>query len=166
MKIIFISGSGAGAGKTTLAEKLTNGHHQVFSVANTIRFEISKKYPKYDWYNKSTGYKNTTIVKETNMSLKQMMDKYGREKKEKNPLYWAKEMLNALDYAKDNEKLELAVIDDLRFVDEMKFIKSHFHNDASCHFHIENPNAIPEPHYENDKLQECADYIININFKK
>lgn len=160
MKIIFISGDGHGAGKTYLARKLTNGPHQIFSIANTIRFEIAKIYRKYDWYNKNPQYKDNTIVKETNKTIREMLDAYGREKKAKKHLYWAIELSNSLIYAKENDKLDIAVIDDLRFVDEMVYIKKRFHKDTVCHFHVVNPQAIAEPHYENDLLKNMADYYI------
>ncbi|MBX9702806.1 MAG: hypothetical protein K2X39_01505 [Silvanigrellaceae bacterium] len=61
MKIIFISGDGHGAGKTYLARSLVNGEHQIFSIANLIRGELVKEYPKYDWYNKNPEFKENTI---------------------------------------------------------------------------------------------------------
>jgi hypothetical protein len=160
MKIIFISGDGHGAGKTTLAKKLTTGQHQIFSIANVIRFELAKKYPKYNWYDKSPEYKDKTIVQELNMTVREVMDRHGMEKKDKNSLYWAIELANTLTYPKESENLDLAVIDDLRFSDEMNYIKKHFSKEEFIHFHVLNPKALPEPHYENDKLKEYADYLI------
>ena len=163
MRIVFISGDGHGAGKTYLAQKFTNGSHQIFSIANTIRFEISKKYINYDWYNKSPHYKEHTIVKETNLSIRDMLDQFGRQKKQEKKLYWAIALANSLVFAKENDKQDIVVIDDLRFVDEMKYIKDRFHDDTSCHFHVVNPYAKPEPNYENEKLKKLADYHIYAN---
>lgn len=163
MKIIFISGDGHGAGKTYLARKFTNGSHQIFSIANTIRFEISQIYKKYDWYNKSPHFKDHTIVKETGKTIREMLDSFGREKKAQKKLYWAIALANSLIYAKENDKLDTVVIDDLRFVDEMRYIKDRFSNDSSCHFHVINPHAAPEPHYENDRLKKLADYYVEPN---
>lgn len=163
MKIIFISGDGHGAGKTYLARKFTNGSHQIFSIANTIRFEISQNYKNYDWYNKSPHYKDHTIVKETNLTIRQMLDKFGRQKKAQKKLYWAIALANSLIYAKENDKLDIVVIDDLRFVDEMNYIKARFHEDTTCHFHVVNKHAVPEPNYENERLKKIADYYIYAN---
>ncbi|MES2615201.1 MAG: hypothetical protein V4591_07295 [Bdellovibrionota bacterium] len=163
MKIVFISGDGHGAGKTYLARKFTNGSHQIFSIANTIRFEISQKYKNYAWYNKSPEYKDNTIVKETNKTIREMLDEFGRNKKAKKKLYWAIALANSLIYAKENDKLDIVVIDDLRFVDEMRYIKDRFPHDTSCHFHVINPKAVPEPHYENERLRKLADYFVSAN---
>lgn len=165
MKIIFISGDGQGAGRTYLARKLANDSNQIFSIASTIRFEISKLFKKYDWYNKSPEYKQNTIVKETNRTIGEMLDLYGRDKKSKNTLYWAIALANDLQYAKEHYKIDLAIIDDLRFVDEMNYIKSRFSHDKTCHFHVVNPHCTPEPHYENDILKKMADYLIRPNIQ-
>ena len=111
MKIIFISGDGHGAGKTYLARKLADSSNQIYSIANTIRFEIAQQYKKYDWYNKSPHYKDHTIVKETNKTIREMLDTYGREKKATKKLYWAIALANSLIYAKETEKLDILKTD-------------------------------------------------------
>lgn len=163
MKIIFISGDGHGAGKTYLANKFTNGQHQIFSVANAIRFELSQHYKGYNWYNKDPKYKDKTIVKETNQTLRSMLDKHGNEKKDKNKFYWAQIIVNLLEYSRDHDKLDTVVIDDLRFLDELNYIKSKFQAEHCCHLHVVNSKALPEPNYENEKLKKVADYLIYAN---
>jgi dephospho-CoA kinase len=160
MRIIFISGDGHGAGKTYLAKKIASGTHQIFSIANMIRKELEKEYPKYDWYNKSPSFKEKTIVKETGKTVHEMLDKRGNEKKSKNKLYWAQQISDILIYNKDTLKLDIAVIDDVRFVDEYEYIKKQFQQEYITHVHIINPHAKPEPLYENEKLRDLADYHI------
>lgn len=160
MRIIFISGDGHGAGKTYLAKKLASNVNQIFSIANTIRQELSKEFPRYDWYNKTPRYKDYTTVIETKKTVHQMLDEKGNQRKSKNNIYWAKELVDILKYNKEKLNLDLAVIDDIRFVDEYEFIKRYFQQDQITHFHIVNPHAKPEPLYENDKLKTLADYHI------
>lgn len=85
MRLIFISGDGHGAGKTYLAKKIASGMHQIFSIANMIRQELEKEFPKYDWYNKEPRYKTFTMVHETNKSVHEMLIERGTERKKKIP---------------------------------------------------------------------------------
>ena len=170
MRIIFLSGDGHGAGKTYLAKKIASDAHQIFSIANVIRQELAKEYPKYDWYNKTPRYKDYTVVNETAKTIHNMLDEKGNEKKSKNKIYWAKQLVDLLNYNKDTLKLDLAIIDDIRFVDEYEFIKRSFQKEHITHIHVINPHAKPEPLYENAKLKDLADYhIISkrvMNFKE
>lgn len=160
MRIIFISGDGHGAGKTFLAKKIANDKHQIFSIANFIRKELSIEFPKYDWYNKNPRYKDYTIVLETGKTIHQMLNEKGLEKKSKNNIHWAKQLIDLLKYNKEKLQLELAIIDDIRFVDEYEFIKRYFQQENITHFHIINPHAKQELLFENDKLKALADYHI------
>ncbi|APJ02467.1 hypothetical protein [Silvanigrella aquatica] len=170
MRIIFISGDGHGAGKTYLSKKIASGKHELFSIANMIRKDLLVKYPKYDWYNKNPRFKDSTIVKETGKTVHQMLDEKGDEEKTKNKIYWAKQLVDLIVYNRDHLNLDLAIIDDIRYVDEYEFIKRTFQQEHITHFHVINPHAKPEPLYENDQLKDLADYhIISrrvINFKK
>lgn len=158
MRIIFISGDGHGAGKTYLAKKIASGTHQIFSIANMIRKELAIEFPKYDWYNKTPSFKDKTIIKENGKSIHQLLDDRGNERKSQNSLYWAKQITDVLIYNRDALKLDIAVIDDVRFVDEYEYIKKQFSHEHITHFHIINPAARPEPMYENEKLKKLADY--------
>lgn len=160
MRIIFISGDGHGAGKTYLAKKIASETHQIFSIANMIRKELEKEYPKYDWYNKLPRFKEKTVVKETGKTVYEMLDNRGKEKKNKNHLYWAQQITDILLYSRDTLKLNIAVIDDVRFVDEYEYIKKQFQQEHITHIHVINPKSKPEPTYENDKLKNIADYHI------
>lgn len=160
MRIIFISGDGHGAGKTHLARKMASGGHQIFSIANLIRKELHAKYPNYDWYNKSPYFKENTIVVETGKSIHYMLDHTGRDKKSINKIYWARSMVDLLEYNKNHNNLDIAIIDDVRFLDELEFIRSKFPKEKLTHFHVRNPDAKPEPMYENDKLAIMADYLM------
>ncbi len=158
MRIIFISGDGHGAGKTYLAKKIASNKQQIFSIANTIRKELAIEYPNYDWYNKSPSFKDNTTLKENGKTIHQMLDDKGNEKKSVNNLYWAQQIVELLKYNRDSLKLDIAVIDDVRFVDEYQYIRKQFEHEHITHFHIINPSAKAEPMYENDELKALADY--------
>ncbi|WP_186648902.1 hypothetical protein [Fluviispira vulneris] len=160
MRIIFISGDGHGAGKTYLAKRIASGKEQIYSIANMIRKELSLVYPKYDWYNKTPRFKDTTIVKETGKTIHQMLDELGKEKKSLSNIYWAKQIVELITYSRDSENLDIAIIDDIRLIDEYLYIKSQFQKEHITHFHVINANAKPEPMYQNKELREQADYHI------
>jgi hypothetical protein len=163
MKLILISGDGHGAGKTFLARKLAANQDQMFSIANVIRGKLRKQYPAYDWYNKDPKFKTKTIVKETGLSVHTMLDALGRDTKRKFPLFWAKEIVEVIAYARSSVGLELGIIDDVRFLDEYQFIRSSLADCEIVHFHIVNPKALPEPQYENEQLKKLADYLLSRN---
>ena len=51
-------------------------------------------------------------------------------------------------------------LDDIRFVDEYKYIRESLLSENFLHLHISYDKAKPEPLYENEKLRLLADYII------
>lgn len=160
MKIVLISGDGQGAGKTFLALKMTDNKSQIFSIVNIIRSQLQKIYPEYDWYNKDPEYKSKTIVRKTKKSILEHLDEQGRGQKQKDPLIWARQMVDILNYAHDHEKHDTVVIDDLRFLDEYNFIKKSMQSEHIVHFHVCYEKAKPEPLYENEKLKLIADYLV------
>ena len=160
MRLILISGDGHGAGKTFFARKLASESRQMFSIANLIRAELQHNYPMYDWYNKDPQIKINTVVKETGQTVHKMLDELGRAKRKKNPLVWAVQLAELLDYSKTKLGLSQAVVDDVRFLDEYHYLKTCAKHDHFTHFHISNPRARPEPFYENEELWKLADYIV------
>lgn len=160
MKLIMISGDGQGAGKTFLARKMTDNQKQIFSIVNIIRSQLQRKYPQYDWYNKEPHYKTKTIVANTGKSILEHLDEFGRGLKQKEPLIWAKKLEEILIYARDHEKHETVVLDDIRFVDEYDYIKRALNSENILHFHVSFEKAKPEPLYENEKLRHLADYVV------
>ncbi len=160
MKVIMISGDGQGAGRTFLALKMTDNKSQIFSIANLIRAELQKKFPEYDWYNREPEYKLKTMVRNTRKTVLQHLDEHGRGAKQKDPLIWARNMVDVLIYARDHEKHDTVVIDDLRFVDEYEYIKKTLHSEHIVHFHVCYDKAKPEPNYENERLRQIADYLV------
>jgi adenylate kinase family enzyme len=160
MRIIFISGEGHGAGKTYLAKKIASGINQIFSIANMIRQELESEYPKYDWYNKEPRYKTFTILDETQKSVHEMLIERGLERKKKNPTYWAKQLIDVIKYNTANNALDFIIIDDIRYFDEYEYIKRYFEKANITHFHVLNPHAKKEVQFDNNKLKECADYVL------
>ncbi|MBM3381175.1 MAG: hypothetical protein FJY29_01910 [Betaproteobacteria bacterium] len=160
MKLIMISGDGQGAGRTFLARKMTDNQSQIFSIVNLIRSHLQRKYPQYDWFNKEPEYKSKTLVGSTKKTILQHLDEMGRGEKQKDPLIWAKQLVDILIYARDNEGHQTVVLDDIRFVDEYEYIKNRLHTENIVHFHVAFEKAKPEPLYENEKLRLLADYIV------
>ncbi|NBO36963.1 hypothetical protein EBU99_00060 [bacterium] len=161
MKLIMISGDGQGAGKTFLARKLTDDQSQIFSIVNLVRAQLQMKYPQYDWYNKAPEYKLQTVVANSKKTIMQHLDELGRGKKKEDPLIWAKQMVDVLQYARDIDKQHTVVLDDIRFVDEYEYIKKSLSAENILHLHASYDRAKPEPLYENEKLRQLADYIVS-----
>jgi hypothetical protein len=52
--------------------------------------------------------------------------------------------------------LQLAVVDDVRFVDECAYLRNLSGMEA-IHFHVVNPKAVSEPQYNNETLKKQCD---------
>lgn len=159
MKIYLFSGDGIAAGKTHAAKRMTQ---EVWSFASAMRQELTQKYPAYNWYNKSQAYKDTVIIEEwpTKATMRQVLLEYGQIPCKQDPAFWAKKMV---DYLKHSEYIMSGIniigIDDCRKVCEREAIYSAYPKDT-VHFHVENPNAMYEPEFENEQLKALADYVI------
>ncbi len=160
--IYAVSGSGNRAGKTTFAKSLSP---HVFSLANALRDDLKSQYPQYDWFNKDGRYKDITMIEELNMTMREVMVKYGQEKCAQNPMYWAdklcQQIQNKLGWVADTY-VTTATIDDIRKLGELDLLRAHFAGNV-VHYHVESPQAIAEPHFENDQLRAIADYVISWN---
>ncbi len=154
--IVAISGSGRGSGKTTLAEKVSD---EVWSIAGLLRKDLKVRYPEYDWYNKSQKYKDSTIVSETGKTVRQMLFEEGQKHSSADPAYWVRMLIGSL-----KERMRIAdgpknvAIDDVRKVEELDAIKDAFPN--VLHVHVTSPGAIAEPEFDNDALNDRADYAV------
>lgn len=162
MVILAISGSGIGAGKTTLARRYSP---HIWSLAGALRQELSIMYPNYDWFNKTQEYKDFTKVKERdNVTVRQVLIAHGQLRCEEDPLYWVRTMSDKL---KGTIHLmgagTVLPIDDVRKVSEVLYMREIFGKDF-LHYHVSNPLAKPEPEFEADKLERLADYIIYPNY--
>jgi len=69
-------------------------------------------------------------------------------------------MVDLLKYARDSEKHDTVVIDNLRFEVECDYIKIELQSEHIVHFHVSHDKAKPEPHYENQRLGRIADYLV------
>lgn len=160
MVIFAISGSGIGAGKTTLAKKLAN---PVWSLAGGLRQELSMLYPNYNWENRTQDYKDNTRVKEReNKTVRQVMVEHGQLKCETNPLYWVERLCDRIDPLGAPLAPKVIAIDDIRKLSEINYIKQKYPGQV-VHFHVDFEGAIYEPEFENEKLAEIADYILRRN---
>lgn len=155
MRIIAISGDGIGAGKTYLANKLTDTR---LSMAGALRQELHLKYPGYDWDNTSQTYKDATTVHEAEgKTVRQVMVEYGQGKCVDDLGYWAKRLVSTI-----NDRYfgnAVIAIDDVRKVAEIEELREAF-GDQVVHIHVINLNAKFEPQFQNDSLKELADYVI------
>lgn len=157
MTIILVSGSGIGAGKSTLAGLLSGGN--VLSLADGIRFELMYEFPGYPWLSKEQKSK-TVVVAETGKTIREMLIQRGQERKKSYQDYWTQSLLHQIDsnYAPGYLK-EVIAIDDIRMVHEVEYLREAF-GTRVVHIHVDYPGATSEEIFENDKLQNLADYII------
>ena len=155
--IFAISGSGNRAGKTTFARSLSSN---VFSLANALRDDLVIELPQYDWYNKDGVYKDTTIVTEYGVSMREVMIKYGQEKCANDANYWSNKLCGIIQA--DPRLMSTVAIDDVRKLSELDVLRKHF-NDKVVHYHVTSVSSLAEPHFENDQLAAVADYIITWN---
>ena len=148
--IYLISGTGIGAGKTTLAHKLTP---HVYSLADGIREELSAEYPQYKWYDRSQASK-LTICQPTGKTLRQEMVERGQERCKQDPTYWPRRLYNTVDWGAMHGAV---AIDDVRKIVEVQYFKEMF-GSLCLHLHVQWPDAVVEPLY--DDLSKVADYIV------
>lgn len=159
MKILAISGSGIGAGKTTLAKKLSK---DVWSLAGAMRAELERVYPGYSWFNRDQEYKATTIIREYrrgNLSMRGVLLEYGQEKCEETPTYWV-EALSSKILSLDSvcSGITTIAVDDVRKMSEIAHLRKCFAD--VTHIHIDYSAAVYESEFENEELREVADYVV------
>ncbi len=158
MRIFAISGSGIGAGKTTLARKVGD---QTWSLAGALRAELSRLYPLYDWENRSQSYKADTKIKECGkQSMRDVMVRHGQLRCEEDELYWVRKLADKLDGTlKLANGLKSIAIDDVRKLSEIGYLKERF-PDMVTHLHVATKSSVYEPMFQNDELHAIADYIM------
>jgi hypothetical protein len=160
-RLILISGSGPGAGKSTFARKMGD---EVWSIAGALRAELQKLYPQYDWFNKSQEYKDNTKVAEygeygDRKSVREVLVEYGQKKCADNPYTWVSQLsARLLDESQLLAGSRVYCIDDVRKVCELEYLRGRFIN--VTHFHLETAGVPLEPEFENDELKARADYVV------
>lgn len=159
MRVISISGAD-GAGKSTLARKIEReliGWYEapvlvrVCPIAETLRQEMANtgKYTLNElWY------------KPTPEHIRNELIAWGYEKrKREGEDYFIRA---CLEHAQHTLDLNTAILDDLRFPNELKYIRDRYPD--SQHIHIQNPEAEDShdrPYYEHLPWLYCqADTII------
>ena len=156
MRVLAISGSGQGAGKTTLARTLSP---TVWSIADGIRHELSKIYPKIQWENRTQAYKDGTKVPGTNRSVRQMLIDHGQQACIDNPTYWVSEMTTKLlELNRMWTAGAVVAIDDVRKLCELEHLRAKFPD--VVHFHVNGEPCVDEPMYDNIELADIADYVV------
>jgi hypothetical protein len=155
MRLILISGDGAGAGKTTLARRLAR---RVLSLADALRDELTQVHPTYDWFRKDQQYKDSVPVPEMGgRTVREAMIQWGQDRCRADEAYWAKRLVPLLHVAQEGGETAIAV-DDVRKLVELQFIRVSF--PEALHVHVSWPGAAREPHYQNDELRDAADYVV------
>lgn len=160
MVIFAISGSGIGAGKTTLARMISQ---PVWSLAGGLRQELAISLPEYNWENRSQEYKDKTRVHERgNKTVRQVMVEHGQAKCESNPHYWVERLCDRISSVPSTLQSQIVAIDDVRKVSEITHIRGRFPGQV-IHLHVEYEGAVYEPEFENEELRKLADYIVKRN---
>lgn len=155
MVVYLISGSGQGAGKTTLAERLV-GPRAVCSIADEMRKELRRLHPSIDWNNKTQAYKANTIVPGgQGLTVRMWLTNYGQKHAADNPSYWVDKLIKNL-YCEVGKSF--VAIDDVRKIEELDALKKAFPH--SYHFHVDYSEAVAEPIFHSDTLKQRADYIV------
>ncbi len=159
MKLILVSGDGAGAGKTYAARLFGQS---VWTLADGIRGELQARYPGYNWYNRTQEYKNGTIVKEWERGIstvRGVLLQYGQIKCADDPKYWVKRLCESLKQSEAAvQGITTVAVDDVRKVCELEHFRQNFRD--VVHVHVECKTAQHEPEFDAEKLKELADYIV------
>ena len=162
VKIVAISGSGNGAGKSTLAHLLSN---PVWSIAGGIRAELKVELPGYDWDNKTQAYKDKVKVTERDdKTVRQVMIEHGQKRCKSDPAYWIKKLCNRIETGNVLIGQQIIAIDDVRKIVEIDYLKARF-GAVVTHFHIKSSHAQKEAEFDNDALEQVADYVTEWNKK-
>ena len=154
--IYLISGEGRGAGKTTFARKMGG---KVYSLAGAIRADLERMYPAYPWHAQDQETKDNTRISEwDNLSMREVMVRYGQSKCIDNPAYWAIILGQTIANETSYKRFPL-VVDDVRKIVELDHFHDTFGKGEILHFHIVNPLADAED-YDNRELMSRADYLV------
>ena len=154
--IIAVSGSGIGAGKTTFAERIAD---EVWSIAGTLRRDLKRAHPQYDWSNKSQAYKRDTKVLEWgNDSLREVLYKYGQSKSAADPAYWIRLLIRDLmERQRIADGPKTVAIDDVRKVEELDALREAY--PKMLHVHVVSASSVAEP-FDNSALNDLCDYVV------
>jgi len=160
VKIIAISGDGAGAGKTYAARVFGNA---VWTIADSIRVELQVLYPQYNWFDRTQRGKEALVgaYKDGSYSIRDVLTEYGQEKCAADAQYWIKRLVERLEHeqAAAGGDLGTIAVDDVRKVCELNCLRASFRD--VTHLHITNPTAVVEPLFEAEALKKCADYVVS-----
>jgi len=160
--MFLVSGDGQGSGKTYLAESLV-GPHNVWSIASAMRLELAKEYPDINWFRKDQAYKDNTTVDayKRGFTVREVMIEYGQEKAKHQKCYWVDRLIDRLNHGHGIASGSLLAIDDIRKVEELNALKLRTKCSGFLHLHVENPDAKPEPMFDNPVLRNLADYVVS-----
>lgn len=159
MKIIAISGDGAGAGKT-YAARVFGGMTQ--TIADQIRHELQKQYPTFNWYDRTQKAKDQPVPNygSGGLTMRQVLTVYGQQFCEQDPCYWVRKTVRGIQDLERIEQYppESIAIDDVRKTCEINYLRENFKD--VVHIHVENPEAVVEPMFEAESLKRSCDYVV------
>ena len=149
--LILISGSGTGAGKTTLAKKLKC---TIATLADGMRESLKQQDPSIDWFNKDQEFKDSFLqtycctVRDMllEVSLKKI-DEFGED-------YWCEFLFSSILENIDDGPV---AIDDVRKLIERSYFVDRLEN--VIHFHVQSSRSKYEA-FDNETLRDLADYVL------
>lgn len=151
---ILISGSGIGAGKTTLARKFPGA--SVMSLAGALRDDLAELHPDVNWHDRSQEYKNSRPESLGGLSVREKLVQFGQERCFLEKTYWPRRLMERMSWGAWPS--HTFVVDDLRKTVELDYFRQQ--GKSVLHLHIHHETAIPEPQYDSDALFDVADYVI------
>jgi len=163
MHLMLISGSGIGAGKSTLAHCLAQ---HTFSLADEIRKELAAEYPleEQKFWNRTQEGK-LLLVADTGRTVRDLLIERGQTRRAFDPGYWATKLYFTLVDLERHVYMysrPVVAVDDIRFLNEVEILREVGGADV-VHIHISHLGSIPEPQYESEQLERIADYVIRRN---
>jgi hypothetical protein len=149
--LILISGSGSGAGKTTLAKRFKC---EIATLADGIRGHLKDIDPNIDWFNKDQVFKDS-VLQTYGCTVRDVLLKVSLQKiAEFGEAYWCEFLFKSIIKNIDDGPV---AIDDVRKLIERSYFVDRLEN--VIHFHVQSSRSKYEA-FDNEALRDLANYVL------